>query len=64
VKGYLIPSNRVTELLQARTEQHILEMAKSLEISPGILVGRYQKETQHLNYFTRLKKKFIWTNKE
>lgn len=60
----LIPSSRVTELLQAKTEQHILEMAKSLEISPGILVGRYQKETQHWNYFTRLKKKFIWTNKE
>ena len=58
---FLIPADRLPEVLQVRTQEQILGLADSLGISPGIVVGRLQRETKKWNWFNNLRRTFVWT---
>ena len=58
----LIPRNRDPEIVSLRTKAEVVRLADELEISPGIVVGRFQHLTKKWNTFNGLKRKFEWTN--
>lgn len=57
----LIPSCRLPDLLRLKDHEQVCELAKNLEISPGIVAGRFQRETKKWTYFRKLIKKFTWS---
>jgi HTH-type transcriptional regulator / antitoxin HigA len=56
----LIPSAHNTAIKAARSAADIQKIAARLDVSPGIVVGRYQYLTQKWKNFNALKTKFIW----
>lgn len=57
----LIPRDRDPEIAALRTKADVIRLAEELQISPGIVAGRFQHLTQKWNYFNGLKRKFQWT---
>ncbi len=58
----LIPRDRDSEIASMRAKADVICLARELEISPGIVVGRFQRLTKKWNYFNGLKRKFQWIN--
>ncbi|MBW1801700.1 MAG: helix-turn-helix domain-containing protein [Deltaproteobacteria bacterium] len=58
----LIPRNIDPEIVSLRTKAEVVRLADELEISPGIVAGRFQHLTKKWNTFNGLKRKFEWTN--
>lgn len=56
----LIPSRYNSVISQIRSRKQVLEVAKELHISPGIVVGRYHHLTKRWKYFNDLIKKYHW----
>ncbi len=56
----LIPPARVAEVMALKTKRQLLALAEDLEISPGIVVGRYQSETKKWSWFNDLKQTLAW----
>ncbi len=61
----LIPSDRNMEIASLRAKADVIRLAAEFKISPGIVVGRFQRLTEKWNYFNGLKRRFEWaiTNK-
>jgi len=57
----LIPSGRLADVLALKTETQVRKLAESLGIAPGIVAGRYQRETSQWNRFNRLKRTLAWS---
>ncbi len=58
---FLIPSNEYDDMISKfRSKGEICELAKELDISPGIVAGRFQFLTGKWNYFKALIRKFEW----
>lgn len=60
----LIPSNYNNQISKLRAKVEVLRLAEELQISPGIVVGRFQRLTQKWRLFNGLKRKFIWSGNE
>lgn len=58
---YAIPRDRDPEIASLRAKADVIRIADELNISPGIVAGRFQHLTQKWNYFNGLKRKFQWT---
>lgn len=58
----LIPEKFNKKIINFSSNEEFIKLAKELEISPGIIVGRYQHLTRKWNKFKNLKKKFEWSN--
>ena len=58
----LIPKNRNAEIATFRTKVQVTNLARELNLSPGIVVGRFQRLTGKWNLFNGLKRKFKWAN--
>jgi hypothetical protein len=56
----LIPAMHNAAIKSARSADDIRRIAAKLEITPGIVVGRYQHLTQKWSIFNGLKRKFVW----
>jgi len=56
----LIPKKLNDEIASFTTYDEILTFAGKLEISPGIVAGRYQYLTKKWNFFKKAQKKFEW----
>jgi HTH-type transcriptional regulator/antitoxin HigA len=56
----LIPLEFDSQIKAARSAAHIEKLAAGLEISPGIVAGRYQHLTKKWNHFNKLKRRFEW----
>jgi len=56
----LIPRSRNQQIASFRSKAEVLQLAEELEISPGVVVGRYQHLTKKWHYFQDLKRKFQW----
>ncbi|GAB6144211.1 helix-turn-helix domain-containing protein [Desulfocicer niacini] len=59
---FLIPHKFNNRIQAITSKREIIVIAKELNISPGIIVGRYQHLTKKWHLFNELKRKFIWTN--
>jgi len=59
-KEILIPHERDPEIVLLRAKADVIRLANELEISPGIVVGRFQRLTEKWSYFNGLKRKFQW----
>ena len=61
----LIPSDRNMKIALLRAKADVIRLAAELKVSPGIVVGRFQRLTEKWNYFNGLKRRFEWmvTNK-
>jgi len=57
----LIPCDRDPEIALLRVKADVILLADELKISPGIVVGRFQRLTEKWNYFNGLKRKFKWS---
>ncbi|MFO7555763.1 MAG: hypothetical protein R6W88_11235 [Desulfobacterales bacterium] len=57
----LIPRDRDPKIASMRVKTDVIRLANELEISPGIVAGRFQHLTQKWNYFNGLTRKFQWT---
>ena len=57
---FLIPRNRTSEVRELRTKLQVATLASELRISPGIVVGRFQRETEKWQVFNDLKKTLLW----
>ncbi len=53
------------EIASLRAKADVIRLAAEFKISPGIVVGRFQRLTEKWNYFNGLKRRFEWaiTNK-
>lgn len=60
----LIPSNYNDQISKLRAKVEVLRLAEELQISPGIVVGRFQRLTQKWRLFNGLKRKFVWSANE
>ena len=56
----LIPRRYDSQIAMARSKAGVFRLAAELEISPGIVAGRYQHLTKKWNFFNDLKRKFVW----
>ena len=56
----LIPEDREAEVMQLKTKREVLDLAEDLGISPGIVVGRYQRLTKKWHWFNDLKRTLVW----
>ena len=56
----LIPHERDPEIVLLRAKADVIRLANELQISPGIVVGRFQRLTEKWNYFNGFKRKFQW----
>jgi addiction module HigA family antidote len=59
---FLIPREYNDRIMSCTSENEIIEIASELNISPGIVAGRYQFLTKRWSYFKNLIHKFEWTN--
>jgi HTH-type transcriptional regulator / antitoxin HigA len=57
----LIPRDRDPEIASLKTKADVIRLADELEISPGIVAGRFQHLTKKWSYFNGLKHKFQWS---
>lgn len=57
---YLIPSRYDEEIRACRSRDEIIRLADRLDISPGIVAGRYQHLTKRWSYFKGLIRTFQW----
>ncbi|MBW2591024.1 MAG: hypothetical protein JRC89_09200 [Deltaproteobacteria bacterium] len=57
----LIHRDRDPKIASFRTKADVIRLADELKISPGIVVGRFQRLTKKWNYFNGLKRKFQWS---
>lgn len=57
---FLIPSEWEEKIRTVKTERDIRLIADELQVSAGIVVGRYQYLTKQYDRFNRLKLKFVW----
>jgi HTH-type transcriptional regulator/antitoxin HigA len=58
----LIPSDRNMKIASLRAKADVIRLAAELKISPGIVVGRFQRLTEKWNYFNGLKRRFEWVS--
>ena len=58
----LIPPQDAGRLPSLRTREAIAQFAQSIGISPGIVVGRWQHETQQFHRFNDLKRRLCWAH--
>jgi Zn-dependent peptidase ImmA (M78 family) len=56
----LIPPKDAAQLPYLGSKAAIVEFAKSVGVSPGIVAGRWQHETQQYSRFQDLKRKLEW----
>ena len=52
----LIPSTHIAVVRALTTKRSVVELAKSLQVSPGVVVGRFQRETRKWAFFNDLKR--------
>lgn len=60
----LIPKRHNPRIASIRSKAEVLDIAKELEVSPGIVVGRYQYLTKKWTLFNGLKKRFEWAKEK
>ncbi|MDA3896195.1 MAG: ImmA/IrrE family metallo-endopeptidase [Desulfobacteraceae bacterium] len=56
----LIPQSNNPEIAVFRTKAQVIDLANKLNLSPGIVAGRYQRLTGKWDLFNGLKRKFQW----
>lgn len=56
----LIPKKYNVRISSITTKHEIIEIAKELNISPGIVAGRYRHLTKKWSYFKELTKTYYW----
>tara|TARA_B100000959_G_C14993875_1_gene629239 strand:+ start:5979 stop:7058 length:1080 start_codon:yes stop_codon:yes gene_type:complete len=56
----LIPRDRERKIAALKSKVDVINIARELGVSPGIVVGRFQRLTKKWNYFNNLKRKFKW----
>jgi len=61
---FLIPPKYNDKISSIRSRDEIVNMAKGLEISAGIVAGRYQRLTKNWSYFKGLIQNFEWQPNE
>ena len=61
---FLIPEEYNDRIKSCTSENEIIEIASDLNISPGIVAGRYQFLTKRWSYFKNLIHKFEWVDSE
>lgn len=61
---FLIPVTYDDEIRKAHAAKDIRNIARELELSPGIVAGRYQHLTKKWSWHTELIRKLEWANKE
>ena len=59
-QDFLIPSAHQSRLSALRTVAEVRAFARELGISPGIVVGQYQRVTQNWTHFNGLRRRFEW----
>jgi HTH-type transcriptional regulator / antitoxin HigA len=60
-RDILIPPEYTSTLYQLRSKAMIVDFAKSIDLAPGIVVGRMQREKIiDYSYFNNLKRKLMW----
>ena len=59
---FLIPSKYNDDIRRIRSKAEIVQMADRLEISPGIIAGRYQFLTENWSYFKDLIRALEWAD--
>ncbi len=59
-REFLIPEKFNSRIIQAKSDTELIKIAKELNISRGIVAGRYQFLTKKWNYHTHLIRKFSW----
>jgi Zn-dependent peptidase ImmA (M78 family) len=57
---FLIPARYNEDIKKFRSNREVLNMAGRLNISPGIVAGRYQFLTDRWDYFKNLIRNFQW----
>lgn len=57
----LIPEKYNERIRRIRSKRELFAIADLLEVSPGIVAGRYHYLTKNYRYYTKLKRKFEWT---
>ncbi|MFZ2632839.1 MAG: ImmA/IrrE family metallo-endopeptidase [Desulfosalsimonadaceae bacterium] len=57
----LIPKNRNAEIAAFRSKVQVVDLANELNLSPGIVAGRYQRLTGKWDLFNGLKQRFQWS---
>ncbi len=60
----LIPRKYESEIRMIRSKAEILQFARKLDISSGIVVGRYQHLTGNYQLFNDLKTRFSWSEQQ
>ena len=60
----LIPDSYNAQISTLKSKVSVLRLAEALQISPGVVVGRFQRLTNKWNLFNGLKRKFIWSGHE
>lgn len=58
----LIPPEWIDRLRALNSRAGVKRLARELGIAPGIVVGRYQRETGRYSWFNDLKRTFAWSN--
>ena len=56
----LIPSSYDDQISKLRSKVEVIHLAEELQISPGIIVGRFHHLTKKWRIFNGLKSKFVW----
>lgn len=59
---FLIPDNMNAVIQRVRSATELIDIANALDISPGIVAGRYQYLTKKWNYYKELIRSFKWAN--
>ncbi|MCX6555898.1 MAG: ImmA/IrrE family metallo-endopeptidase [Candidatus Aminicenantes bacterium] len=59
-KEFLIPGEFDSRIIHAKTDTELIRIAKELNISRGIVAGRYQFLTKKWNFHKHLIRKFSW----
>ncbi len=57
---FLIPRNRDQEIASFRAKDDVIRLANELNISPGIIAGRFQHLTGKWNYFKQFQRRLKW----
>ena len=57
---FLIPSTWNNKIKAAKSKAEIISLSNEIDISKGIVVGRYHHLTKNWKYFNGLKRKFEW----
>lgn len=58
----LIPSSYDDQISKLRSKVEVIRLAEELQISPGIVVGRFHHLTNKWRWFNGLKGKFVWAD--